>query len=615
MTLDELDLEIELKKNNDYNNEDKEGYLYVKKIVDENNMENIIDFLRLDIWEFIKCNLYINFKNKSMDECSKIADFCENIFSDLKDGAKDAILGSFVILKENEKIDAVIEYFESKEKKADFKIINDIVKINSSIATILMHLKNIANKNNLDIIAFLKGFKENERLIINLIDLYNCYREINELKNHIVIAVNDRKLSEKQLENIKVDALTSFLRDKYNIDKILSKMNELKEYVSNTEKTQRRNLKEINAIEFSRELLKKSLEKKEILNYREIIKGIKDPKIKYYILLIIKEHNEKYYEELNNETRTLQMNEKTIIESLLNEYGISNDYYDIDKITHIRVKDLETILKIISILQISVEDKINLIENASLDNVKLIKEYLDRNILTISFVSKHLEIFSNNSKELEFLIENLDIIKKYNIPIATFCDNLEILISNPKIINKNLEVLKKYDLFKNINSTKNYEFLKDENLEIKIDKFLELGYEVFLENDLSLLNRKEIERLEVLKSIGMLIDSKEKIDEVLDDNKQFFISLSDMNNYMYNACDYVEEPNVSINIDELECYKVSNRLYDFGGLKVSYNKVKRMLENGNSIYQSIVYNMVLSEEELVIIQNIISKNNEKKYVK
>ena len=614
MTLNELDFEIEAKKSTSYDNENKENYLYIKELTDENNMENIVDFLNLDIWKFIKCNLYINFKDKSMDECSKITDFCKNIFEDLEESKKNNILGSLLIIKDNGKIDEVIECFENDK---DITIIK-YIGINPYITSVLMQLKKCANKNNIDIVPFLKGFEENSNLIISLINLYYCQKEINELKSHIIIAVDGKNLNEKQLENIKIEALTSFLKNKYDIDKILSKVNQIKEYTLSIEKKQRRNFKEISSIEFSRELLKSALEKKEILNYREIIKGIKDPKIKYCMLTIIKEHNEDYYKELNDEIKNLQESGKTIIEALFNEYGISNNYYDVDEISNIGIKELKTILKTISILEISADDKVNVIKSASLDNVKLVKEYLDRNILTISFVSNHLELFNKDSIELEYLIENLGLIKKYNVPLDIFVNSLEILINNPKIINKNLQVLEGYDLLKNIKLTNNYEFLVDNNLEVKIDKFLELGYGKYLEKDLSLLNKKEIERLEILKLIGIPIESKERLNEILDDNKQFFIDISDMNNYLYNACDYAEEPNISISIDELECYKVSNLLYDFDGLKVSYNKVQRMIENGNSIYQSIIYNMLLSEEELIIIQNILNNVNDKKnkqYVK
>ena len=72
-------------------------------------------------------------------------------------------------------------------------------------------------------------------------------------------------------------------------------------------------------------------------------------------------------------------------------------------------------------------------------------------------------------------------------------------------------------MLKSINSTNDYKFLKNDNLEIKIDKLLELGYEKILESDLSLLNKKEIDRTATVKYIdgklliGIAIEDEQEI--------------------------------------------------------------------------------------------------------
>ena len=62
----------------------------------------------------------------------------------------------------------------------------------------------------------------------------------------------------------------------------------------------------------------------------------------------------------------------------------------------------------------------------------------------------------------------------------------------------NLKILNDYGLLKYLKNVDNLSFLRDINLVSKIDKFLELGYESFLENDLGILNLSNLKRLDIL---------------------------------------------------------------------------------------------------------------------
>ena len=50
---------------------------------------------------------------------------------------------------------------------------------------------------------------------------------------------------------------------------------------------------------------------------------------------------------------------------------------------------------------------------------------------------------------------------------------------------------------------------------------------------------------------------------------------------------------------------ISERLYDFDGIKVSINKVKRMIDKGETLFKAIIDGLVLDEDELTKIKDVL----------
>ena len=612
-TLNEIDKAISLKKQEIENKNEDEALKFISQFMEDNALNHILDFLTVDIWEFIKCSLYINCKEKDIDKYKNIVDKYKDFFSNLD---LDAVTKSLIIYSNIGKMDEVITIFKNESILNSFRTISELINISASDNMVpIVALKAICTEEDIDLVPFLNLVKENGRIVLDIINLYEVRSKLWNLLSGEQFEVKVSKTNESEIEKKAVEAIIEKLhgfKELSDIDNILNniqdRMNEIKTYKEKYERNKRKNDKEIDGLNYSRNELDKEINKKLIVRYREITKKIKDPNIKYLFLSYIYEHNKEYQDELQSEHNLLTQDSKLSIQALLKRHEIPNDSYEYESIPSYTKTELETILNIISVLNLSIEAKIYVIQNTSLEKIMDLKLFLERNMIPSEYFQEHISLLDKESVELNNLKNNIDLLKKYNISIELSSDKIDIFTKDPIMIEKNLLILESYDLLNRINNNDDLSFLLRDNLEEVIDKYLELGFEEYLEIDLSLLNKKEIKRLEVLKSIGIPITSKSELDSYLNEDKEFFISLDKINNYIQDDRKYVEEPTEQVSIGELDKY-ASNRLYDFNGIKISRRKVERQISLGNTLYQSIIYNTYLSEEELKNISKIVNKSN------
>ena len=331
-------------------------------------------------------------------------------------------------------------------------------------------------------------------------------------------------------------------------------------------------------------------------------------------LTFIREHNESYHDQLKEELEKLKQDSRVSIEALLNDYGIPKDSYDFETLPKYSKEELETILKVISKLNITNEEKIRIIKSTTLDRILSLKTFLDKELLLPEFVSSNTSILNEDSKELDYLKENLELLKSYGIPSSIFLNSMSILLNDTSVIRNNIAILNSYNLLIPLSTTSDFRFLLSENLDSLIDKYLELGFEEYLESDLNLLNKKELERIEALKAIGMPINSREELESILNEDKVFFISTDEIKNYLPDETKYVEEPSEVVSLEKLDEYKETDRVYNFNGTRVSIPKVSRLMSSGLSMYQSIISNTHFSEDELNGVIRAI-RNNQVKELK
>ena len=608
MTIQELDKEISLRKVELEDKFNKEAFEYIKEFMESNNLDNIVDFVYMNIWELIKCNMFLNCEEKDIHKISESVDSFSDLFNRMTESSIEAILLVVEDYVKKGTVDDLIRYFSAEGIINEITSFSKLSDTNEKTVISLMAYKKALREQGYDFVPFLEALKTYKEPFLKELKLYITHREVFEFIKGNVFAVNASRVGKKSRRDIENEVLTDALNNVVSVSNILTKIHTVKKFKEDYERIDKNNQRELNGLNASRASLEQELDKKQIVNYREIIKGLKSPKLKYLFLLFIKEHNEVYYEELEQELNELKQDSKIAIKALLNDYGITEDSYDYDSLPKYTKEELETILKVLSTLVIPKEDKVRIIMSTSIEKINTVKDYLEREILSIEFVSSNISILNEESIELDNLKENIEVLKTYGIPVSVFSKSIRILMNESSFISNSLSILNTYGLINQLSETSNFKFLMNKDLERVIDKYLELGYEEYLSNDLDLLNKKELERLEVMKAIGISITSREELEFILNEEKPFFIPKEEIGNYLSDESIYIDEPSEQISIEKLEQYKATDRVYDFNGVKISINKVNRFVSNGFSLYQAIIKNTHLSEEELLGIVKIINTN-------
>ena len=605
MTIEELDRQIETRKEELEDEVKYEAYRYLKGFLKYYKSENLLDFLDMDMAAFIDCSLYLDCKNKDIPKFHEIAEITRDLYEKQNDKLLDKIISTTTFFYNEGKIDELIKYYKTEGFINDIKQLNSMSD-NSYAVLSLPSIKKSLDSLDMDIIPLLELIKEEGQPVLDLLNFALVHTEVLRFCSGRVFALYTNVTNPKQLEDKKAAVLARELEDFFDVEDILRRMKTIRDFVDEYERVDRNNQKEINELDDSRNKLERDLDKKQIVRYREITKGIRSAKIKYSFLKYIREHNEEYYDELLSEYNKLKQDSKVSIQALLNDYGIPKNTYDYDSLPNYGRDELESILKVLSGLTISNEEKISILQNTTPEKVSTLKSYLDREIIPVSYVSEHIELFNEDSNELDNLKENIKVLKEHNVQLAVFTNSIDILMGEPESINNNIGILESYNLLNGLNNSEDLSFIQRSGLDEVIDKYLELGFEDYLENDLSLLNKKSLERIELLQVVGIPINSKEELESFLSDDKEFFVPLKEIDNYLPNEVDYVEEPEEQITIDMLDKYKATDRVYDFDGIKISIPKVNRLLDEGNTLYQSIIKNTHLNEEQLTKIAKTVS---------
>ena len=615
MTIEEIKSAINSRKLELVDDKKKEAYEYFKEFTDDNDLDNIVNFLDIDIWELIKCNLYLNCKDKDMEKYSSIIDQYKDLFSIIKENYLSEFLDSITLYNNRGKIDELIAFFKANGLRNELKTMEPLTAVDTSSVLTVATFKRKTSKINDNFIPFLELIKEEGNVVIDQIRLYLLQSEIKSFLGGRVITVNgDNIRSERQRDDRVAAAISRELEDFYDVKSIIKKMTDVKDFKDECERKERNNQREVIELDSCFKELLSNLDNKQIVRYREIIKGIRSPKIKYMFLTFIREHNESYHDQLKEELEKLKQDSRVSIEALLNDYGIPKDSYDFETLPKYSKEELETILKVISKLNITNEEKIRIIKSTTLDRILSLKTFLDKELLLPEFVSSNTSILNEDSKELDYLKENLELLKSYGIPSSIFLNSMSILLNDTSVIRNNIAILNSYNLLIPLSTTSDFRFLLSENLDSLIDKYLELGFEEYLESDLNLLNKKELERIEALKAIGMPINSREELESILNEDKVFFISTDEIKNYLPDETKYVEEPSEVVSLEKLDEYKETDRVYNFNGTRVSIPKVSRLMSSGLSMYQSIISNTHFSEDELNGVIRAI-RNNQVKELK
>lgn len=307
---------------------------------------------------------------------------------------------------------------------------------------------------------------------------------------------------------------------------------------------------------------------KEITGYRLYIAGLSNSKLRLEILKEIYRRNQAYYEGLEKRYNDQVEKSEAGYETLCQKYKLSN--ISIEKIMNrYSYKELEGILAILT--EIGIQDLTSAIEDTSLGIVKQIVDLLDKKTISIDVVKATPDIWNAKKNYPKRINANVQNIKQITGSDELYKTRSWVTLIDNSILERNLNILRQYNLLGQLHTTTNYQFLQQETLDDKIDLVLELGRENELTHNLGLLNYDSIrwQRLRILETLNIPVE-EDMLDGTLHTN-HFLVPDERLNEYL----DIAPLPKeISLNSEEI---MESSRTYIYRGIPFSKNKVRRNL--------------------------------------
>ena len=569
-----------------------------EEFVKNNPCNTVESFANSDIWEVAKYLYQITEPIATLEENKETIDNFKSFFDDIDSDLCCGMMGLFDELCSLGIVDEVVDFFEEPGVIKGLLKINKIDFKDNRLRDLIIDIKQVYKNDLLKISSFLKFYENDPESITVIMNLVLAHRELKkasdftkDLKENGYCGYTNRE--EKRFLESKVKLYNKICDAKSILNEVSKIRNLVEEQKSRASKYEKNIRKELCGYDKALTLLDVSLKRREITNAKEIIKNVKDEDMKKAFLKLIYEHNKVYYEELENEYNRLNQNDSNKYVALLQKYNISFTQEDVKEIMRRNnIDDTSEIIKNIIKMNLSINNA-ELLKHTSLEKFMRVKNLVDSGYISAKYLNTNEKFMWDESNLLDIYEENISYLDKFNLNPGMFINITDVIIYSFDSFSNNLKILNDYGLLKYLKNVDNLSFLGDINLVSKIDKFLELGYESFLENDLGILNLSNLKRLDILKSLNMPITDISTMYKVLSDQK-FIIDDSKIDEYLPNVVELSEKKNITSNLSD---FRNTNRVYSIGDSLFSVNKINRLLESGNSLYDSLFMNRKFSEEE------------------
>ena len=569
-----------------------------EEFVKNNPCNTVESFANSDIWEVAKYLYQITEPIATLEENKETIDNFKSFFDDIDSDLCCGMMGLFDELCSLGIVDEVVDFFEEPGVIKGLLKINKIDFKDNRLRDLIIDIKQVYKNDLLKISSFLKFYENDPESITVIMNLVLAHRELKkasdftkDLKENGYCGYTNRE--EKRFLESKVKLYNKICDAKSILNEVSKIRNLVDEQRSRASKYEKNIRKELCGYDKALTLLDASLKRREITNAKEIIKNVKDEDMKKAFLKLIYEHNKVYYEELENEYNRLNQNDSNKYVALLQKYNISFTQEDVKEIMRRNnIDDTSEIIKNIIKMNLSINNA-ELLKHTSLEKFMRVKNLVDSGYISAKYLNTNEKFMWDESNSLDIYEENISYLDKFNLNPGMFINITDVIIYSFDSFSNNLKILNDYGLLKYLKNVDNLSFLGDINLVSKIDKFLELGYESFLENDLGILNLSNLKRLDILKSLNMPITDISTMYKVLSDQK-FIIDDSKIDEYLPNVVELSEKKNITSNLSD---FRNTNRVYSIGDSLFSVNKINRLLESGNSLYDSLFMNRKFSEEE------------------
>lgn len=600
---------------------------FIRKFLSNNSFQGIHSVENLNLVDLFIANFINNCKDKefTFEEVKNIAYRNSIIFAELNSSTFNSLFNIISYVALEFELDELSNFFK---KDGEMLLSFDNLFVAAEKYASIMTLANFEQKHNCDILSLIKltkqyydelsstlslvhGAIELKELVETYTDNLSLYKDIANLK------MSEKNSSKKIKENIKSD---------YDISMYETDMIQLRDYcihVINMEESRHRELrKQINNYRVVQAWMDK-IEKQNMNHLKPIsidpsIMKISSEHIRFNILKTIYLKNRQTVQELKQTYEKLSDNSINHYKRLLKKYNISISEKEI--VFDMSVNDLEKALEMLkkaNIIDSKVLFKITQVSN--LETITELCSYINRGVLNTKFILENTDLFANHYK-LDSLKKNVEYLQEEKITTTYIQKMRNVLLEEPELLQKNLAVLKEYNLLKFYKKSKSYKFLTSTDLAEKIDIMLELGYEKNLEENLALLNysKDDYKKLEVLKRLNTPLNNTEDLNKFLA-NQHFIINNDDLDDYLSNFSSYsVLEEKESLKSEFLEKLEANqdehstSRVYSFQGLMISKNKIKREIEQidkerltVSEQFQYLAKNKLLNQEDYLKIKNML----------
>lgn len=624
-----LELKEDLKQrclelNKMINIEDKE-LDYLDDFFAENNLTHVKDIADVNIEKLFVSYMITNTQGYDIEEFIQTFAAHEEELLDADGRGIGMFMSILTKEAEEEFFDELLKCIDTgKTPKLPRKKLFDIERAKENLI-----LKMLTNDKDLlkQQLAMLKLYKKEPDVVLNALNLIQVAKEIKEELERFEIA---KELYEHE-EQVKVrnrehrDSIERMIKTLFDTKGIQEEIQCIKNY--RTQKDKEKKVKERDArklINLYQNLiinLERELTKEEIIDYNSFIYKISDSNLRLKILKLIYSHNVKYYQELEEKYHELEQNSTAKYQALLVEYQLDKEDYSIEFIMRNSYLSLKTILEKLKKMRITDKEiLIYIIQETTLERVGKIQELQEKNILTSKTITEHKELLSVKDDMYSVLITNLKLLQDKKVNALSFTYDLNNLLVKTSCFAENINILEEYNLLNKVNDEISLEFIDQSKLYRKIDMILELGYEKYLVEDLTLLNYdiNKWKRFQILKTLNIPVDTKEELIEVLE-SQSFMVDDNNIDQYIFNAT-YNEGQQIQENIEREiidildEGNNNASRTIRINDVLLSRKRIERNLNNKdknkiniNELIMAIVKNSILTDEDYKKITNEVYK--------
>ena len=489
-----------------------------------------------------------------------------------------------------------------QENKIDISKISEInpEDINKDLRETILTLQQY-EREGINMETFLPFLKKIDQDVVKVLGIVKFLKTIKEYGYQIRDTFVDDSLTKRERERSVINAMH---KDIHHI-KIKDIIGELKDYLEKLEssksdkKTLSKRKERLIAFQI---LLDKALNKPVITNPQSIIRKIDIPELRLETLKQIYSHNLEYQEQVEKEYQEIATKKETKYQKFLKAFDLPED--NIENLIDKPVEELMAMYPLLVSLGIKDRKKQEeLLRTSTLSRLSGIKILQNKGVITPDFIAENHNLFQEDKKDFEDLTKNIDFLLSLKLRPTIISKHQEILLSAPNALSENVGKLQEYELPIDWAKNQDVSFLAEANLENKIDRWIELGYEILLEHNLELLNysKKSMRRLEVLKVIGIpLPETKEELETILD-SPSFIVPEQEIDTYIQRDDVKTEKQEINPSLEAiLQPFESTRRTYQVEGQIFSKRKTLRNLSQAEEVTKETVLNSMVAGTNLLL---------------